>query len=299
MRPGPFSLVLVLAAGAAGGAAAQTPEDTAAADTTPPETTPAVAPYVAPRFAFSLTLGTVGFGDLHIQRVRVENLARDGSVLEDAGSLRRKMSASDGLQANAAAVLGLSPAWALRAGASVGRATLEAGYTGEQQLRDDVAAIRVAESPDLTILAIEGALRFRMRSGRPFHPYAEMGLAAVRMAAEDVAYPGAAAMDGATSLAGLAAVGAVVPVWDVFAGRIQLTGHFFRTPLRAATVGAPVVEGNRLRVTFDSPEVGNFADPMPELTRTLRLDVGVVIDLGARPPSHRAAAAVPTAGSLP
>lgn len=283
MRPGTFSLLLVLAAGAPVGAAAQEPEDRAAADTTP-ATRPAPPPYVPPRIAFAVTIGTLGFGDLHVQPVRVERLGKDGTDLGDEGSLRRTLSAEDGLQLAASAVLGLSPAWAVRVGVAVGTARLAAGYSGEEQLREDVTAMPDPVSPDLTILAIEGALRFRMLSGRPFHPYVELGLAAVRAEAEDATFPGAASLDGSASLAGLASVGAVVPVWDVFSGRVQLTGHFFHTAPVAAPQGVLVTEGTRLRVTFEQPSAGSFADPMPELTRTLRLDVGVAIDLGTRTP---------------
>lgn len=283
MRPGTFFSLLALAAVAPGAATAQIP-DTAAADTIAPATRAAAPAYVPPRVAFSVSLGTLGFGDLHIQPVRVQRLGKDGTVLDDEGSLRRTMSAGEGLQVVASALLGLSPAWAVRVGASLGRATLAEAYSGEEQLREDVAALPDPVSPDLSSLAIEGALRFRMRSGRPFHPYAELGLAAVRIEPEDPTFPGAASLDGSVSLAGLAAVGAVVPVWDVFAGRLQLTGQFFRTAPAPAPTGERVTEGTRLRVTFEPPAVGSFADPMPELTRTLRFDVGILIDLGARSP---------------
>lgn len=311
MRPGPFVLLLLaLPAGGAGAVAAQIPTDTARvdtarADTTVRDTTPADTTearvarprYEAPRVAFSVLVGTLGFGDLHHQRVRTERLGRDGAVL-DEGSLRRTLSAGGGLQVSASALLGLTPAWAVRAGVSVGEATLEDGYAGEEALREDAGQLEVAASSDLSVVSVEAALRFRMRSGRRVQPYAELGLAAVRVEAEDRAFPGAAALDGDASLAGVAALGAVVPIRGAFAGRIQVSTHLFRTPARLAAAGEAVAEGSRLRVTFDEPAAGPFADPMPELTRTLRLDLGLAIELGSVS-RRRGAAAVRTTAPPP
>jgi hypothetical protein len=294
VRRGLLLSFLVLAAGAPRSAAAQEPTDTTAVDTAAVETGTAPAPrarYVAPRLAFSLTFGTVGLGDLQRQPVRAEALNEAGGVASSE-TLERTLSAGDGLQVALSALAGLSPPWAVRVGASWARASLAADYSGAETFTDAVRSLPPSASPDLDIRTLEAALRFRMRSGRPFQPYAELGVGTVRMEAEDTAFT------GESSLAGLVALGAVIPVRSVFAGRIQLSGHIFRTPVLPGPAGAEVVAGDTLRVTFREPEAGRFADPGPELTRTLRLDLGLVIELGSamRP---RGATADPTSGSLP
>lgn len=293
MRAAAFPLFLVLIAGVPGTVAAQ-----AIPDTTPAEPPRAVFRHDAPRFAVSVSIGTLGFSDLQRQGVLAERLLRDGTVGETE-SLVRRVTAEDGLQLGVSALLGLSQAWAVRAGASWGRASLAAGYSGEGELRQDVGALGPGGSSDLSVLTLEGALRFRMRSSRPFQPYAELGLAAIRLDAGEAPLAGAGPLAGSSSsLAGLAALGAIIPLRGPFAALIQASGTFFRTPLEGEEEGTSVAASQKLRVSFEAPAAGSFSDPALELARTVRLDLGLAIELGSVA-APRAAAAAPTTGSPP
>lgn len=274
MRAALLLLVIpALVAPAAQPAAAQTEDTTTAAPAPRP-------PYVPPRIAVSVTGGRLSFSDLQNQRVRAQRLDEGGTPTDEA-SLERSLEAEDGLQVGASVLVGLTPVWALRVGAALGTASLAAGYSGDDPWEGDVRALPVGPSADVSVLSAEGALRFRMRSSRPFHPYAELGLGALRLTADDPAFPGAAGLTGETSLSVLAAVGAIVPIRGALAGRLQATGHFFGTPASPAEAGAPVATGDTLRVTFLGAAAGTFADPARELLRAFRLEVGLSVEVGA------------------
>lgn len=274
MRPALLLLVLAgMAAASPPEARAQTPDTVSAAPAPRP-------PYVPPRLAISVTAGWLGFGELQNQAVRVERLNEVGTPTQEA-SLERSLTAEDGVQVGASVLLGLSSAWAVRLGATVGSASLAAGYAGEEPWEGDVEGLPVGESADISVLSAEVALRFRMRSSRRFQPYAELGLGAIRLTAADPGFPGAAGLSGETSLSVVAGVGAVVPIRGRLAARLQATGHFFRTPAGTAEAGAPVAAGDTLRVTFQEAAAGSFADPAIELLRAVRFDLGLSVELGS------------------
>lgn len=289
MRAALLLLVLPALASGAQPVGAQT-EDTT---TVGPPPKPSYDP---PRIAVSLAGGRLSFSDLQNQRVRAERLNEAGTPTGES-FLERSLAAEDGLQVGGSVLLGLSRAWAVRVGATVGKASLAAGYSGDDPWEEDVKGLPVAPSTDVSVLSAEGALRFRMRSSRPFQPYAEMGLGALRLTAEDPSFPGAAGLTGETSLSVLAAVGAIIPIRGPLAGRLQATGHFFGTPASPAEAGAPVAAGDTLRVTFLDAAAGTFADPVRELLRALRLDVGLSVEVGAMRRSD--APAAPPSGSRP
>lgn len=274
------------------------PADTLEA--TPPDTTTAPAPrrpYVPPRLAVSLSAGTLGFDHLQNQPVMAVRLGEGGARVDSAG-LDRRLAAEDGLQATVSALLGLSRAWAIRGAVTWGSATLASGYAGEEAFETDAAGLPHAASPDLSVLAVEGALRFRMLSGRRMQPFAEVGAAAVRLAAEDTAFPGAAGLTGETSMAGLVALGAIIPIRGALAARVQATGHWFGTPAGPAPAGVTVATGDTLEVRFLAPLPEQTADPVREMLRTVRLDFGLSIELGSAV-HPRAAAVGPRSGSRP
>ena len=274
MRPALLLLVLATTAAAVPDAArAQTPDTVAAAPAPRP-------PYVPPRLAVSVTAGWLSFGELQNQGVRAERLDEAGTATQEA-SLERSLTAEDGVQVGASVLLGLARAWAVRLGVTVGKASLAAGYSGEEPWEGDVGGLPVGPSADLSVLSGEGALRFRMRSSRRFQPYAELGLGAIRLTAADPVFPGAAGLSGRTSVSVVAGVGAVVPIRGRLAGRLQATGHFFRTPAGTAEAGAPVAAGDTLRVTFQGPSAGPFADPAIELLRAVRFDLGLSVEVGS------------------
>lgn len=273
MRAAPVLLVLAALPAAPPTAGAQTP------DSTPSARAPRPA-YVPPRLAVSVTAGWLRFGELQNQGVRAERLDEDGIPAGEA-SLERILAAEDGLQVGASVLMGLSRAWAVRLGATVGTASLAGIYSGDDPWEGDVEGLPVAPSTDVSVLSAEGALRFRMRSSRRIQPYAELGLGAFRITAADPAFPGAAALTGETSLSVVAGAGAIVPIRGRVAGRLQATGHFFGTPAPPAEGGSSVAAGDTLRVTFLSAAAGPFADPARELLRALRLDLGLSVELGS------------------
>lgn len=299
-------LVLLGLAGLSGGAAAQEPEDTtrvpeAAADTAAADTaaTPP-APYEPPRWAFSLTTGFTGFGDLQTQGITA--LVTDPEGETSTTLLRRDIDAEGGVQVGASAVLSLTPAWAVRAGVAWGRGRLTTGLSGaDEELGDAIAALSIPGRGSFRLVTAEAAVRFRTVSYRRAQPFLELGAAALRWDLDGAAIPGGEELsEGQTRWAGLAAVGAIVPVWPRISGRIQLSGHVFRSPLGPVPAG-PLASNDSLTLTFDDPEVGAFADPQVELTRILRLDVGLSLEVGRiRPaaPPRSEADAPPRGGSL-
>lgn len=284
MRAGALAAALGLLAALAGPGAAQDPDSLPAPAPVPQDSvrTAPAAPgaYTPPRVAVSVMVGTLGFGELQRQGVTAEVLDAGGAVL-GTDTLTRILGAGDGLQVGASALLGLSGPWALRGAISWGRGTLEAGYAGDEPVRGDAAGVEVPTSADFTVLSAEGALRYRLLSRRRLQPYMELGVAAVRVEAEDAAHPGAGDLDGETSLGALAAVGAIVPLVGPVSGRIQASGHFFRTPAAPAPAGGLAGAADTLRLTFQDPAVGPFADRAVELTRTLRLELGLSVGIGS------------------
>ena len=240
--------------------------------------------YEPPRVAFSVGVGTLGVTELQTQAVTVERLDDAGAPTESA-SLDRTLAAERGVSVGASALLGLTPAWAIRAGLSWGTASLGQGFAGDDRWEEAAEGLTPGASTDLTMLAAESAFRFRMRSGRRMQPHLEIGMGAVRMEAGDPSYPGAGALTGETRVGLLAGFGAIFPLWRRIAGRAQATGLFFANPTGLADAGSAVAAGDTLRVRFDAPEAGAFADPARELMRALRLEVGLSLEVGrvARP----------------
>ena len=303
MRPAAI-LALVAAAGwslGGGPAAAQEVPPPAGPDTLAPARPDTVVrraapPRPVPRVAFSVTVGTLGFGDLQTQPVRATALDADG-LPTDSTVLERRLAAEDGLQVGVAALVSLTSAWAVRAGATLGRATLAGGYDGEAPFEGDARGLAPAASDDLTFLALEAALRFRPLSNRRLQPWVELGGAGVRVTAEDPAFPGAAELDGDIALAALAGVGALVPLWGPVSGAVSLTAQLLRTPAGIAPAGGVVAAGDTLVVRFLAPDGRAVADPGRELLRVTRLDLGLSVGLGGGGP--RAARAGRPSGSPP
>lgn len=294
MRRPARALHLVLAAGLlaavpVGGAAqvADATADTAARAPRPP--------YRPPRLEISLTAGTIGLGDLQTQAVLAERVDVEGLPTE---TLRRTLSAEEGRHLSGSVVLGLGATWAIRAGASVGWGSLGQSYAGTEVWAEDAGGLRPTAAADVSILAAEAALRFRMRSARRAQPYAELGAGVLRVEAEDRSFPGAASLAGDPSLAALVAAGLIVPIRGVLAARIQATGQFLRTPAALAPEGALIAEGDTLRLRFAAPATADFADAARELTRSLRLEVGLSVELG-RASRPRAEPAGRPSGSRP
>ncbi|HUG41014.1 MAG TPA: hypothetical protein VMM12_11030 [Longimicrobiales bacterium] len=271
-------------------AAAQGPD--AASPTRPP-----APPYAAPRVAFSVTLGTLGVGDLQAQPVLAE-VVDEAGVPTAADTLARTLGAEDGFQVGGSALVGLTPAWAVRAGLTLGRATLVAGYAGEEAYERGARGLAGPASTDLSVLAAEGALRFRLPSGRRVQPYAELGVALVRVEAADTSFPGAGSLTGEASPSVLGALGAIIPIRGALTGRVQASAHYLRTPAGLAPADAPVAAGDTLRLTFAAARAAPFADATREVLRVLRLDIGLSLEVGrvARP---RAAPAAGTSAPRP
>lgn len=282
------------------------PPDTLAADTLPADTLdalpgdttarPAPVLRLPPRVAVSATIGTLGFTDLQTQPVMATLLGEEG-VPPDSAVLERRLAVEDGLQFGVAALVSLTPAWALRAGASWGRGRLAGGDAGDDPIEGAARGLAPAASDRVDVFAIEAALRFRVASSRRAQPWAELGAGAVRLTAEDPSFPGAAALDGAVSLAALAGVGAVVPIRGPISGVVRATAQVFRTPAVTAPADAPVAANDTLRVRFLAPGGRAVADPGRELLRALRLEVGLSVGLGAARP--RAVRADRPSGSPP
>lgn len=269
--------------------------DTSAADTTAPDVAER-SPYEPPRWAVSLTAGFIGFGELQTQAVLARRTDDQGEVTTTV--LQRGLEADGGLQVAVSALLGLTPAWAVRAGAGWGRGRLTAEVSGgDDELAGAVAELPVPGQGEFRVLSGELAVRFRTVSGRRLQPYLEVGMAALRWDMDGEPIVGGEGLAGRTRWAGLAAAGGIIPVWPGISGRVQLSGAFFRSPLAPAAPG-PLGAAEGLVVIFPEPATGAFADPAIELTRTLRLDVGVSMELGraGEAPPGSAADAPPSAG---
>lgn len=241
-----------------------------AADTTTP------FEYVSPRWSFSLTTGFIRYGEFQSQDVLATWTEPGGDPVSRV--MRRSIDADGGIQVSGSALLGLSRAWAVRAGATFGTGSLDVSVADEDdELQEEVASLTSGGAGDFSVLGAEAALRFRMASGRRLQPYVELGVAALRWSLDGRTPPGAETL-GRTRVAGLGALGAVIPVWDRVVGRVQLSGQYFRTPVVPST--GQLAENDTLSVEFAQPADVNYADPRVELGRMLRLDVGVSVQLG-------------------
>lgn len=254
------------------------PTDTAAAPTDPIREPP--SPYVPPRFAVGLTVGTAGMGTLQVQPVLAERLDRFGTAL-DSVMLSRSVEADRALMVGVSALLSLSPSWAVRAGVGVGRTTLRTAYDGEDDLYVATAErLGAMEEMEATLLAVEAALRVRLPSSRRAQPYLEVGAFGLRWKAdEDRA--GIQLAGGVRRLGAQAAVGAVVPLAGWLSATIQATDRVFRTPVDPAPDGTPGVAGSTLALTLQAPRAYPYADEGYTLTNVLQLDLGIRITGGA------------------
>ena len=278
------ALLLVLAASPWAPASAQDPAGQ------PGETAPAAdspRPWSPPRLTFTLAVGTPGLGDLQTQPVLAERLADDGTTVIGSETLQRALGGDGGYTLAAAATLGLDPAWAVRAGLYRTDTNLGAGYDGDDgSILDDARAAARRRSDDLVVLSGELSLLYRIPSGRPFKPYAALGISGARWSvegAEGVPGLGEARLDELV-LGGLLALGAVVPIRPRLAAHIELTSRFARTPFVPAPAGEVLPAGDSLRLTFDPPAAGPYADAAIELTRGLRFEVGLSLELGRATP---------------
>jgi opacity protein-like surface antigen len=258
-----------------------------APDTIPdavPDTIPdAPAPiWTPPRFTVSVSIGTLGSGDLQTQAVQAERLGEDGVVLESA-DLGRRIGLRGGYRAQVSATGALGHGWALRLAAAMGRGRLAHSYSGPDRWAADAAALPAAGDRDVSLTGIETALRFNVLTGHRLSPYLEVGIAADRWQSAGAGDPvaGAAALSaGVTRVAGLAAVGGLYPVTDRLAVRVQATTRFQRTPLSAIPPGHEIARGDTLVLTTQAHQARPFADPAVELLSLVRLDFGLSYGLG-------------------
>lgn len=255
------------------------------------DTTPAGPSYEPPRWALSVGTGFASYGDLQAQDVVATWTAEDS--ITDVRTMRREVKAAGGLQVSGSVLVGLTPAWAIRAGGAWSSGSLDVSVSGEDEDRvGEVRTLTGQGAGEFNLLSGEAALRFRMASSRRLQPYAELGVAVLRWALDGDAGPGTEDLDGTTRVGGVAALGAILPVWGRLAARAQLSARYFRTPVRPVAPG-PLAENDTLSVVFGEAAGAAYADPRIELARLLRLDVGLSLETGrvgpARPGSGSAA----------
>lgn len=252
--------------------------------------------YVAPRFAVSMTVGTVGSATLQSQPVTARRLALAGAVL-DSTTLTRSLESGRGYQVGLSGVLSLDPTWAVRLSGALGRTTIRSRYDGEPELFVIAAAELAEPRADVTLLAVETALRMRIPSSRRAQPFLEVGTSVVRWSASPAPIGDPAIGDGVRRVGGLAAVGVEIPYSARLSGLIQATTHFSRTPVDPVAAGTAGPASTSLSLTFEAPQASAFADRAHELTTTLRLEAGISLGLGgtvAGRPAPDAPAAPPS-----
>lgn len=270
-----------------------------AQDTVPAR--PERPPYVPPRYALSMTLGTAGLGTLQRQPVLARRINAAGATL-DSTYLSRAIEGGRAVQLSVSALVSLTPSWALRLGAMADRATLRPEFRGGEE--DDLfigAARRLANAQEthVTMLGVEGAIRLRIPASRRAQPYLELGASAVRWDADDALNAAGDLTDGVMRVGGLAGVGILVPFGDRFAARAQAMSHAYRTVLEPASAGTPAGRGRTLSLELvDSPATA-FADGAHELTTTIRLELGLSVRLGAALPVPPARSTPPASTSPP
>jgi hypothetical protein len=260
-----LSTLLVLVLVVPGAARAQAAE---AADSPPP------------RLSASLTVGTLNLTDLQTQPVRAGRIGEAGEIGETA-LLVRTITGGSGRSASAALVIGLSPAWGLRVGGGLANARLGQGYAGPEQWMEDAREVPVAEDPDISILTLDSALRFRIPTERALRPYLEVGIAAERWRSSAALPAGDGNVEGLTRVGGQAAVGGDYPIGRGLALSLRATTRVFRTPLAPVVTGVEVGRTDTLVLTAEAPDASPFADTAVELVRGLRLDVGLSYRPGA------------------
>jgi hypothetical protein len=256
---------------------------------------PARPAYVPPRFALSLTVGTIGIGTLQAQPALAERVTGAGAVT-DSVLLARSVEADRGLAVGASALWSLGPRWAVRVGAELGRATLGSTYEGEDDLYVDAANQLAAEDEvDATMLALEAAVRMRLPSSRRAQPYVEVGAFTTRWSTDEDR-PGIPLAEGVQRVGAHAAVGAVIPLWGALSATVQATDRVYRTPLDAAPGGTAGPAGSTLAVTLLAPGEAAYADEEYTLVNSLQLDLGLRFTAGsaAVPPPDPAGAPVST-----
>jgi hypothetical protein len=247
-----------------------------------------------PRVSFSITIGTIGYGDLQAQPVLAERIAEDenGEGAPESAVLRRSVSVERGIHAAGSVAVSLGAYWSVRAGAGGGRVRLDHGFAGADVWAAEAAAVPIAGGREVALSSVEAALRFRLPSAHTLRPYLEVGAAAERWRARDssLPFPGASAIaEDVTRIGGHAAVGAHYPLTDRWAVRAQGSARVFRTPLEPAPVGAEAGRTDALVLSFQQPSAGAFGDSSLELVQGVRLELGLSYGVGAAaaPPPDR------------
>jgi hypothetical protein len=229
---------------------------------------------VPPRISVSVSLGTVGVTDLQRQPVRAERFDEAGELTETA-MLFRSLAGRDGRAASAAAVVGLSPAWAVRVGVGVGRLRLAPGFGGPPDWAFEARSIPVEGDVDVSLLMAESALRFRIPSRHTLRPYLEVGMAVQRWRAGDGLPDVLGAVEEGPRVGGHAALGGEYPLTDRLAVSLRASTQMFRTPLAPIPAGTEVGRTDTLVLTAESPSVTRYADSALELVRAVRLEAGL------------------------
>jgi hypothetical protein len=249
---------------------------------------------VQPRVSFSITLGTIGYGDLQAQPVLAERLVEDenGETMPESAVLRRSVSVERGVHAAGSVAVALDAYWSVRAGVGGGRVRLGHGFAGVDPWTAEAAAVPVAGGTDVALASVEAALRFRLPSAHTLRPYLEVGVAAERWRARGpgLPFPGASEIaEGVTRIGGHAALGAHYPVTERWVVRAQASTRVFRTPLDPAPAGGEVGRTEGFVITFQQPAAGPFGDSSLELVQGLRLELGLSYAVGAAvaPPPDR------------
>lgn len=293
-----FSLVLplLLAAVSAGYATAQEREarERETQDTIPPDSIvrdtvrppPPTLGYQPAAFSVALHVGRPGSGEAQTQPVRAWRTDLDGAVL-DSAALTRTAKVRGTVSAGLAAILGLGPDWALRLGASVAIATLEASYRGDNEIYVTTANAVAGRPLDLRVLSLESGLRYRIPSGKRVQPFLELGTAVSRWSTENA--PSNTPFSSATRFEAVAGVGGVIPLSRHFSARLHASTRIFQTPAPTRPPGDTVATSSTLVLVSNATATSPFADGAREILDLLRLRVGVSWDL-ARPAPQRPAA---------
>ncbi|MFW6205765.1 MAG: hypothetical protein ACOC5I_00870, partial [Gemmatimonadota bacterium] len=216
--------------------------------------------------------GQPGEGEAQTHAVDAYRTDLSGAVL-DSAVLSRSLTVRGGIRAAFAGELSLGPRWAVRLGLGAAVATLETGYSGQD---DAILAGARALTPDgerITVLSAETTLRYRIPSQRRFRPYLEMGTGVSRWSIDGEA--------GLTRFEGLAAVGAVVPLSDRLSARVHAASRSFRTPVATATAGDTLASSSALTLISRPSTGATFVDGARELMSLLSLEVGLSVDLGS------------------
>ncbi len=312
------ALTAALVPGAAG---AQEPADTAAPPASPTDaagdTLPSGAPADSlgtdtiaaavrpprpvPRLLFALSGGLARFTDLQTQAADLASWSAGGEPVST--TVRRSIGVEAGRAIGISAIFNTTPRWGVRVGVTMATGSLKAEFAADDTASANRAArLPVAGERAVRITTWEAALQYRIPSAGRLRPYVELGAAALNWgidAGPGTVFPGAGDLVQSRMRAAVqAAVGAMVPLSDRAAARVQATTQLFRTPLGTAPAGGLLAAGDSSSLAFGIPRSAHYADAAVELVRAVRLEVGLTYGLG-RVPTAPPPESAPAATSSP